>query len=51
MKVLIAGGSGFLGKELSEKLSLKYKIYSTYRSYKPTKEKKKFKMGKSKFRK
>lgn len=40
MKILIAGGSGFLGKDLSEKLSLKYKIYSTYRSYKPSIKKK-----------
>ena len=38
MKVLIAGGSGLLGKELSEKLSKKYEIYSTYRSSKPVKK-------------
>jgi nucleoside-diphosphate-sugar epimerase len=38
MKVLIAGGSGLLGKELSEKLSKKYEIYSTYRSLKPVKK-------------
>lgn len=38
MKVLIAGGSGLLGKELSETLCLKYKIYSTYRSHKPVKK-------------
>ena len=38
MKVLVAGGAGLLGKELSEKLSEKYKIYSTYRSSKPSKK-------------
>ena len=38
MKVLIAGGSGLLGKELSEKLNKKYEIYSTYRSSKPVKK-------------
>ena len=37
MKILIAGGGGLLGYEITNFLSKKYKIYSTYRGKEPKK--------------